>query len=349
MLEKIDANAGLPRSVSRNNVYSDVVDMFRDNAVDILKEYPLRIRYDGEQAIDTGGVCRDMFSAFWSDVYLRHCDGERLFILANNPNTDCKNLPLLGTILSHGFLVCGVLPTKIAFPVIATVLLGPAVEVPDNIVLESFFDFLSSYESSIIRDAISKAQQSFTCGLQEQLINVLSRLGCVEVPTPANIKQLVTSVAKHLLIGKCLGQLYTMSSGVPIAHIEFWKEITAVKLFDLYKALNATPEKVLAIIEEPEDMNMAQTKAFSFLTTFLANASPDTLRLLLRFITGSSVMIDFPIKVLFNTITGLGRRVIAHTCDCTIELPSSYETYPEFQQELLMLLSSDFAWTMDAL
>ncbi len=47
--------------------------MFRENGMDILNEYPL-------QSIDTGGVCRDMFSVFWSDVYLRHCDGEQMFV-----------------------------------------------------------------------------------------------------------------------------------------------------------------------------------------------------------------------------------------------------------------------------
>ncbi len=99
-------------------------------------------------------------------------------------------------------------------------------------------------------------------------------------------------------------------------------------------------QEVLAIIEEPEDMNMAQTKAsFSFLTTFVANSNPDDLRLLLRFITGSSVMIDFPIKVVFNNLP---------SCK-TVELPSSYETYPEFQQEMVKLLSSDLSWTIVSL
>ena len=98
MLEKMGASERHPLSVSHQNVYSDVLDMFHDNATDIQQEYPLKDSLDGERA---GG---DMFSAFWAEAYLRHCDGERLFILANNPNTDSKNLPLLGTTLSDGFL-----------------------------------------------------------------------------------------------------------------------------------------------------------------------------------------------------------------------------------------------------
>ncbi len=76
----VDGSDGIPRSVSRGTVYNDVVDEFRDNLTYILVEYSLRIHYDGERAIDTGGVHRDMFSTFWTEAYLRHCDGERLFI-----------------------------------------------------------------------------------------------------------------------------------------------------------------------------------------------------------------------------------------------------------------------------
>ncbi len=111
----------------------------------------------------------------------------------------------------------------------------------------------------------------------------MCRLGCVDVPTPTTIKQLVIEVARHLLTGKCLGQLYTMASGIPIPHVEFWKQLAIEQLFCVYKAMNATPSKVLAIIEEPDDI-MAQAKAFSFLKTFVANLNPDDLRLLLRFI-----------------------------------------------------------------
>ena len=39
---------------------------------------------------------------------------------AVNPNTDLKILLLLGKILVHGFMVCGFLPVRLAFPVICS-------------------------------------------------------------------------------------------------------------------------------------------------------------------------------------------------------------------------------------
>ncbi len=178
--------------------------------------------------------------------------------------------------------------------------------------------------------------------LKTRLLNVISRFGCVEMPTISNIRQLLITIARHLLVGKCLGQLYKMATGVSRLYADFWKSFSVGKLFE---SLNATPSRVLNAIEEPFDMNAAQAKSFSFLTTYIATASPDDLR---RFVTGSSVMIDSPITVTFDTLSGFSRRLIAHTCDATIDLPATYATYPEFQQEMVKLLSSDLAWTMDA-
>ena len=58
---------------------------------------------------------------------------------AVRPNTDMAVLRLHGTILSHGFMVCGFLPIRIAFPVLAATFFGPEVEVP-----EVSFSILSS-------------------------------------------------------------------------------------------------------------------------------------------------------------------------------------------------------------
>lgn len=124
------------------------------------------------------------------------------------------SFPILGTVLSHGFMVCGCLPVRVAFPVLAAALCGPSVHISDA-VIESFIDYLITHESSFLRNSIE--QTSFSCQTQTQLINVLSRLGCTEVPSPSNIKQVVLRVARHLFIGKPLGALYAVNSGVPIS------------------------------------------------------------------------------------------------------------------------------------
>ena len=107
---------------------------------------------------------------------MKHFDGEQLLVPAIHPNTDMSYSPILGTILSQGFMVSGFLPVRIAFPVVAASLLGPSVQIPDEILVESLVDYLTTYESSILRDVIQST--SYSACTEARLIEILSRLGC---------------------------------------------------------------------------------------------------------------------------------------------------------------------------
>ena len=51
---------------------------------------------------------------------------------------------------------------------------------------------------------------------------------------------------------------------------------------------------------------------------------------------------------IFNGVSGLGRSPVGHTCDCWLELSTTYYTYPEFKHEFLNILNGAVAWPMDA-
>ena len=95
-------------------------------------------------------------------------------------------------------------------------------------------------------------------------------------------------------------------------------------------------------------MNSAEDRVFGFLLTFIGSIKQNELRQFLRFVTGSSELLAKQILVSFNSLTGLARRPISHTCDCQIELPVSYATYPEFESEFMKVLASELSWEMDA-
>mgnify|MGYP003461418041 FL=1 len=174
MSENTDAGAhqGLGLAFHRDHVYEDVIKTYQENHEEIVKEFPFRVRYINERAVDIGGVCRDLFSAFWEDSYIKNFDGEKLLVPAVHPNTDMAVHRLHGTILSHGFMVCGFLPIRVAFPVLAAVFFGPEVEVPDSIILDSFIDYLATYESSFISQALTKVENNYQLPstLQGQII-----------------------------------------------------------------------------------------------------------------------------------------------------------------------------------
>ncbi len=120
--------------IERTNVYEDVIDLYREG--DIVGEYPIFISFRGELGVDDGGVQRDMFSAFWEQAFDKLFEGITSLVPMLHPQSD---LTLIGHILSHGYLVTGILPIRIALPTLAAMLLGRSVSLPPNALLDSFF------------------------------------------------------------------------------------------------------------------------------------------------------------------------------------------------------------------
>ena len=87
----------------------------------------MRITFVGEKAVDTGGVCRDMFSAFWDKAYEKASDA---LIPAVHPHVDMELFPLLGAIFSYGFKSCGFIPVRLGFPTFAALVLSTSVHIP---------------------------------------------------------------------------------------------------------------------------------------------------------------------------------------------------------------------------
>ena len=59
----------LSRRIRNNMIYDDVMKLFCIESA--LRGFPLRISFQDERAFDSGGVSRDMFSAFWETAYCR--------------------------------------------------------------------------------------------------------------------------------------------------------------------------------------------------------------------------------------------------------------------------------------
>lgn len=63
----------------------------------------------------------------------------------------------------------------------------------------------------------------------------------------------------------------------------------------------------------------------------------------MRFLTGSNVICVKEIQVTFTSLEGLPRQPVAHTCGPTVELPSTYNSYPELRAEMEAILSSNMS------
>ena len=299
---------------------------------EVLAEFPLRIKFAGELAFDSGGVCWDMFSAYWEEAYKHFFDGSSLLTPVLHPHVDMSVLPQVGAVLSHGYLACGFLPTRITFPALACILLGPTIEVPSEIQVEAFADSLSSFEASVIKEALDSTNSAYSEEMKTSLISILSRFGCRVCPTPQTMESQLTSIAKYEFQVKPMAALCAISSGIPSREKPFWQSYSIQELYSVYLALCATPAKVLAILEELEQVNLCQLRVMGYLQQFVGNMKNDEVRRFLRFTTGSSVLVVNRISVTFNNLSGLAHRPIAHTCGSVLELPSTYVSYIEFEQ-----------------
>ena len=56
---------GVSHMVVRNNIFESVMTLYQTDQETIVNEYPFSVAFEGERAIDLGGVSRDMFTAFF--------------------------------------------------------------------------------------------------------------------------------------------------------------------------------------------------------------------------------------------------------------------------------------------
>ena len=91
-------------------------------------------------------MTRDLLSAFWTSAYLKHFDGSGSLVPQMHAGTDLSIFRLLGRVLAHGYLTCGVLPIRLAFLFVARCLLLEEVQIPRACLIESFIDHMTEYE-----------------------------------------------------------------------------------------------------------------------------------------------------------------------------------------------------------
>lgn len=109
-------------------------------------------------------------------------------------------------------------------------------------------------------------------------------------------------------------------------------------LSNLYQKVKPTNRKVLSMIEA-DPQNNSERAAVDFLKRFVREMDQAQLNSFLRYVTGADVICVPHISVQFSTLDGLARRPIAHTCGSVLELPSTYDTFPELREEFTNILA----------
>lgn len=293
-----------------------------------------------------------MYSAFWEDVYSELFDGATILIPMIHPHIDKTVYPVLGRVLSHGFLGSGHLPVRIALPTLIRMILGPSAEVPSRILQDAFLDYISFAERQVFKNALKCALSTkFPAAIRQTVLDVLANFGCRKLPTPANLLSSIQCVAEYEFLTKPAAAICLIYSGIPTSHTGFWSKKSVSDVVSLYYRLTVTAKRVRGVLLPAQFNSENEKRVYNYFTTMIDNINTDELRLLLRFITGSSVCSSTCIEVTFNSLSGLSRRPIVHTCDPNLELPTTYVNYDDFYKEFQAILSEtnrEFSFRMDS-
>ena len=109
-------------------------------------------------------------------------------------------------------------------------------------------------------------------------------------------------------------------------------------LSNLYQNVKPTNRNVLSMIQA-DPQNNSERAAVDFLKRFVRGMDQAQLNSFLRYVTGVDVICVPHISVQFSTLDGLVRRPIAHTCGSVLELPSTYDTFPELREEFTNIVA----------
>ena len=214
-------------------------------------------------------------------------------------------------VLSHGYLLCGILPNRFIFPALAYVLLGFDIDIPPSVLIESFTDTLSS-ETSVVKEALW-CTGTITLNEQSQgtLLDILSKYGCRSIPTTSlELRKQILGSCHFNFHDKPLVALEAMRDGIPACERCFWSGHSVEVFHDLYLSLCATAQRVLAVLDEPDDINICQARVLEYLKQYIGNMKRQEVQTFLRFTTGRSVLLNNRLTVTFNSTAGLARRPI---------------------------------------
>lgn len=320
-------------TIHREKVLEEMILAFKsksicDCEIDVVFILPNGERESGEGS----GVWRDVLTAFWEIFRDNITLGKNFKVPYLRHDFQSAQWESVARIILKGFQTTGYFPTFLAPPFVEYSISSKVA--PDTKVLEAFFQYVPDEE----REIFQRALDDFTAVDLNELIDILDIYQCKVLPTALNFGTILHEISHKELIQQ------------PSFVAECWrgilKPLQTVSLSDLYDTLQPTVKKVLNKLSAPRNMNAVEEATVSHLKRFIRNLSKEELCSFLRFCTGCDLMYQDEIKIHFSNLSGLGRRPIGHTCSCTLELPTTYENFPDFRNEFVSVLKSG-VWVMD--
>ncbi|XP_041841968.1 uncharacterized protein LOC121640323 [Melanotaenia boesemani] len=325
-------------TVRRINVVHDVIDIFMEPEV---LNVELKMELKNEKAVDSDGVSREVYSAFW-EHFLEQCEGEDERVPRLRPDFTEQQWQAVGRVWLKGYLDHNIIPIRLSPAFVLACCQGVS-SVDEELLMMSFSRFISGPEQVAVEKAL---QGNMDETAEEDLLELLSRMGSHCLPSKDNLQASLLTMAHKVLLQEPKFVIDCFHSTI---HNAVPSLTNKDSIMTLYESKRPTNKNVAQMIKPTsESLNPQEQSALNHLLRYVRSTDRRKLERFLRFCTGSTVLCKDKIEVTFNRLSGLSRRFVAHTCGAVLELPCTYSSYPEFRTELDNILSGD-CFTMDIL
>ena len=301
---------------------------------------------DGRRNEEKGseiGVVRDALSLFWKEVYdsLLIGENERVPFIRHDYNR--SDWEAIARVLLKGYRMCQYLPLLISKTFMSYVLFGGSSISDPTILTHSFMQYISADERRVIEKCLSGDLDFENEDEFKELLDVLKIYDCRASVKPENIEVVIQEIAHKEIIQK------------PQYVTDCWKDVllaltdyfpTVDSLVDMYERIKPSVSKISKCIQSFPQSD-AERECLGFLRRYIRGLDTyEKQATFVRFISGSELMLFDGIQVTFTDLSGLQRRPMARTCNTLLQLPSTYQSFPEMREEFNHILMAD-NWEMD--
>ncbi len=325
------------------NIVRDMVEIFKDDSVmgSAIKVVMINASGKRELGVDNQGVFRDALSAFWTQFYDACTVGEQERVPVVRHDFQVLEWTAIARILVKGYKEVKFFPIKLSKVFISAILFDEK-EITKDLMIESFLSYISSDERDLVNEVLTNDKLSDE--QNEEWEDFLERFGCRKIPKVGERLEVVLELSHKEMIQ--VAQYIINCWKEPFKEVQALEMFTTVEdLKQLYEKSKPTVKKVLGLIEATPS-STPQREVLSYLKRYIRGLDDEKLVKFLRFCTGATIICIDMIRVDFTNLDGFERRPIAHICGAILELPASYNSFPEFREEMNNILTSEF-WDID--
>ncbi|KAM4698703.1 uncharacterized protein WCC33_014236 [Rhinophrynus dorsalis] len=338
-LEPTPPPSVVPKDISTIKIHyvdcmNDMINAFSDPEILSKTLNIRRLLPDNTEEAGTGsGVLRDVICQFWQEFYERCTLGATLKVPFIRHDFTAETWKAIARIVAKGYQDCGYMPTKLALPFMEEVLYDAVYSD-----LKSYFLQYISYSE---RETLKEASEHFSAVDTEDILDVLDNYECRRNVSAETLTTTILEIAHKELVQR------------PMFVIDCWRDIlqplltlSPEELSKLYIDLQPTGQKVLKLLNYPEDMTPKQKEVANHLRRYIRELDYCQLQKFLRYCTGSDLIVTDRITLYFENMTHFSRRPIGRTCSMILQISDDYDNFPDFRAEFNAVLDTNI-WVME--